>query len=187
MFPPSFLPSFPHRLLHSHIAQGDSLPLSSCGVVTRYFCLRRLSRLSPSCPIVLRVSLSFPAARYVGIVIILPPIFPSLSSFLRCSLGGRMWSGGGRKLCQNERPRDDRRHGGGCDVSQTFCKKREGEGEERTRYSFFPPSPRLGCFRTMQRMMQRIYLSCIQVPLRARGRLKQSNNCGADDEQLASF
>ena len=112
--------------------------------------------------------------------------FPPLS-LLRCSLGGRMWSGGGRKLCQNERPRDDRRHGGGCDVSQTFCKKREGEGEERTRYSFFPPSPRLGCFRTMQRMMQRIYLSCIQVPLRARGRLKQSNNCGADDEQLASF
>ena len=134
MFPPSFLPSFPHRLLHSHIAQGDSLPLSSCGVVTRYFCLRRLSRLSPSCPIVLRVSLSFPAARYVGIVIILPPISPlSLSPFFDArSGGGTEANDGGRRPQSLPKRKTERRHCAlrrwlfGCkvDVSQTFCGKR---------------------------------------------------------------
>ena len=78
-------------------------------------------------------------ARYVGIVIILPPIFPSPSlSFLRCPLApaeAKVKAEAKAAAAKFAK----RRHCGG-DVSQTFCRKRDGEGEERTRYSFFSHS-----------------------------------------------
>ena len=114
-------------------------PLSPGGVVMRYFCLRRLSLPRPC----RSPSLSLPSERLrrgmSASSLFFLPFSPSPSlSFLRCPLASAEAEAKVEAKAAAAKFAK-RRHCGG-DVSQTFCRKRDGEGEERTRYSFFSHS-----------------------------------------------